>query len=462
MSGRFAGFRTSLLFRIMAIEALTLLGACIVLPLLTMAALRGSAETIQADLMRGQAEALARGLVAGPGGGWRLAIDPTLRPIYDTGYDGRAYAVVDAAGHTLLASRFANTGALARAPGRGPRGFAAGQVVGYSLPVAIGGATLRVIVTQDQAGPGAVVDDVIRVFLARYLGALVAFLVVMQLLGGLLLWQSFHRLRRVAHAAGAIGPRSLAARLPIDGIPAEAAPLIHAFNALLARVQVAFHQQDEFAGNVAHELKTPLATLRLHVGEIADPGLRARLVREIERIAHAIAQLRDLAALEHAEGMQRAPIDLGALVVARVADMTPRVLASGHTIAVGDADCDAIIEGNAALIGMAIANLIENATLHTPAGCHIEVTVDADGFTVRDDGPGIAEDDLPRLVRRFHRADHARSDGAGLGLAIVQRIADAHRARLEVCRAEGSGTHVALTFPIAAPQPCKDHVSQRG
>jgi signal transduction histidine kinase len=109
-----------------------------------------------------------------------------------------------------------------------------------------------------------------------------------------------------------------------------------------------------------------------------------------------------------------------------------------------------MVTGNAGLLTMALTNLIENALLHTPGGTAIEVALAPSGsVSVADDGPGIAQDDHGKLARRFWRADHRRSDGAGLGLSIVQRIVEVHRGRLETGASPLGGACFTLHLPPA-------------
>jgi signal transduction histidine kinase len=174
------------------------------------------------------------------------------------------------------------------------------------------------------------------------------------------------------------------------------------------------------------------------------------MIAQVARIDHVLTQLRSLASLEVAEEAAMVPVDLVDLVIATVADLTPPILASGRTIEVRGTKGGIVVLGNAGLIRMALTNLIENAAIHTPAATHIEVALEPPGvIVVADNGPGIAEDEVPRLLRRFHRADHTRSDGAGLGLSIVQRIAEAHHGRLETGRAPQGGARFAISFTAA-------------
>lgn len=441
----------SLLVRVLLVEALTFFAACVTLPLLAISELEASATHIQAELLTGQAQALARDLYFDRRQGWALRPDGALHPIFDSGYDGRAYAIVDSAHRVALASRFAQPGLWPAQIYTGlPHRFEQGSVTGISMPVVLAGRRGWLVVTQDQTRPGAVVDDVSRAFLARYAVALIGLLVGMLAVDGILFWHSFRALRRVTGEAGRIAPRSPEQALDERDLPIEIRPLVRAINGLLARVRGALHQQDEFAANVAHELRTPLATLRLRAGAVADPDARAVLLPPIERIDHVLSQLHSLALLEAAAEASMGPVDPEELAVAIVAEMTPRILASGRTIALSGAGVGMRVTGNAVLLGIALRNLIENATLHTPPGTHIEVRLTPPGtVAVIDDGPGIAEDQAPRLLRRFHRADHTRADGAGLGLSIVQRIVEAHGAAFEVDQSPHGGARLRIDFGAA-------------
>lgn len=451
MISRLRHLSGALLTRILLVEAVTILAACVLLPLLARSVMHSSVVAIEKDMLRQQADAIASAMGPAPDGGWRVVLPPAQQPIYASGYDGRAYAVLDAAGRSLAASHFAAP-AIWPADLRGTtvHRFEAGPLVGLSLPVRRDRRALWVVVTQDQSRPGAVVDDVVRKFLATYWVVLVGLLALMPLVNGIILWGSLRGLRRAAHKAAAIHPRMPGARLDEQGLPAEARVLVHATNDLIERLSAALHQVEEFAGNVAHELRTPLATLQLQVATLGDMPQRAGLEAEIARMTHVLAQLRDLASMENAAKASLAPLDLGEVAIATVAEMTPRVLAGGRTIAVLGGEAPVMVTGNAGLLTMALTNLIENALLHTPGGTAIEVALAPSGsVSVADDGPGIAQDDHGKLARRFWRADHRRSDGAGLGLSIVQRIVEVHRGRLETGTSPLGGACFTLHLPPA-------------
>jgi signal transduction histidine kinase len=260
---------------------------------------------------------------AGAGGDWQVALPRDQAAIYATGYDGRAYALVDGQGHVLARSPYA-------LPQAWPQGFvtgtfAAGSMVGLGVPLpggALPGGALRVVVTQDQARPGAVVDDVMRSFMAHYLLWLVGLLLLMPLANVAMLWPLLRRMRRSARDAADLSPQRPGARLDATGLPAEALTLVGAINDLLGRVDAALALQQEFAGNVAHELRTPLATLQLEAGRLEPGPVRAAMMAQIERMAHVLAQLRDLASLEQDARPVLEDLDLAEVVIAVVAELT--------------------------------------------------------------------------------------------------------------------------------------------
>ena len=445
MKSLFARATHSFFTRILVVEIATILAACVLLPMIARSVLESSVVAIEDDMLRQQAWLVAQH-VHRTNDGWRVALPAGQVPIYASGYDGRAYALVDEAGRVLDASAFAlpatwpsafRKGAIAR--------FSEGPMVGLSTSLATPQGLLRVVVTQDQARPGAVVDDVVRRFLSRYLVLLVGLLVLMPVANVAMLWPLLRRLRHTAREAAHLNPQSPGARLDPQGLPAETMALVEAINDLLGRVDAALRLQEEFAGNVAHELRTPLATMRLEVAKLPDDAVRASVAHEIERITHVLAQLRDLASLENAARVSLAPVDLADLVIALVAEMTPAVLAGGRSIAVVGGEAPIMVAANRGLLTMALNNLIDNAQLHTPPGAAIEVELNPVGaVSIADDGPGIIEADQSKLLSRFWRADHRRSDGAGLGLSIVQRIAAVHHGRLIIGNAPQGGARFTL------------------
>ncbi len=444
-------WRRSLIGQILLVELAAIAVAALVLPSITVSMLRQTMLVYQRNSLVEQAQDVARELSLGPDAQLRVALTPARAQLYATPYDGRAFAVIDRDGRLVARSRFAAGVPWDQAPrSQRARSFRAGTFVGASLPVVVAGRHFWVLVSQDESGPGAILDDVVASFLWRYLALLVVVLLLLPLVNSLLIHRVTLAVRRVSAQAAEIDAQRLDVRLDERGVPAEVAPLVAATNALVARLAQSFRQQAEFIANVVHELRTPLATLRMRADAVADAPARAALTVQVERISHVVAQLQDLASLDEPDQAALGPLDLGEVARIVVGDRAPAILAAGDTVALDAPTAPVRVCGNATLAEMAIGNLVGNAAKHTPPGTAILVTVRDDGsVTVADDGPGIAGA-ADEVVQRFWRADHQRSDSAGLGLSIVARIMQVHGGTLEIGTAETGGAAFTLRFRPAA------------
>jgi signal transduction histidine kinase len=422
----------SLFWQIVWAHLATVIIAALALPLLVSYLLQSTGTRYQKRVLSHQAQAVARGLVADPGHGWHVNLDPTLGALYAAGYDGRAYAVVDRAGRALAVSRDV-VGAAASAAPHGGRAtfFRAGNVEGLSVPVRRGRTDLWIVMTQDMDNPEVVADDIVEAFLFRFLLCLLPVLLLLPIINALLIWRSTQAVLRVSRRAAQVDPTHLDIRLSSAQLPVEIVPLVDATNQALDRLEAAFRTQSEFIANVAHELRTPLSLLRLQIDGLDDPARKASLSASIQRISHVVSQLLDLAALEQLMIGADEMFDLAVVARDVVAALAPMVFEGQRTIALSGSEGPIMVAGRDTLMSLALTNLIDNATRHTPKGTHIEVVLGADGsVAVEDDGPGIAAADIGMLQTRFWRADHARSDSAGIGLSIVERIVSAHEGRL--------------------------------
>lgn len=440
----------SLIARILLLELGAIAIAAVALPMLLTSFLRTEANRYERRILGEQARAIAHG-ISGGASGPAVRLDPTLAHLYASPYDGRAFVVADAGGRTLAASPYADLVPWRDAPRAAAQAaFRAGAFVGISQPVRVGTRRVWVIVTQDRTGPGAILDDVVHGFIRRYDPVLVSILLLLPLINSALIARLFFAVRDASRQAQAIGPHNLDVRIEEAGLPLEVAPLAHATNDLLARLQASFRNQSEFVANVAHELRTPLTVHRVELEAVDDPALRARLRQSAERLGHVVAQLQDLATLEVMADDRFETFDARLLVQETVGLHAPQILAGGDTIGVDAPAAPVLVRGNPVLAGLALANLVTNASRHTPPGTAIEILVAPDGvMLVRDDGPGIAASNPQDATERYWRADHQRSDGAGLGLSIVRRIMEVHKGRLTVQSRPGEGTCVSLRFPLA-------------
>lgn len=256
------------------------------------------------------------------------------------------------------------------------------------------------------------------------------FSLVMLFVFGLCAYMTFRHvlkpLREVSMSAAAISPRSLHARLQSEGVPTEIAPLVESFNRVLERVERGYRVQKEFMATAAHELKTPLALIRAQT-ELLDKGNdRQALLQDVEHMSRQVQQLLLLAETSETHNYSFSPVDV--LEVVREATNYLQRMAEAAGVRLDISGGQQTVEWTAdrSALFTLLKNLLENAIQHSPPGSVVCVAVGPSSLTVRDHGPGVHADELPKLFVRFWRGDHRRDQGAGLGLAICLEIAEAH------------------------------------
>jgi two-component system, OmpR family, sensor histidine kinase TctE len=232
-------------------------------------------------------------------------------------------------------------------------------------------------------------------------------------------------------------------------VPQEVAPLVSSINDLLARLKVSLNTQRRFLADAAHQLKTPLAGLRMQAElaqREADPaGLRASLqqiARSAVRANHTVSQLLALARAETTgRALPSGPVDLARLVAGVVRDTVPRALEHGVDLGlegVAEVPPEMLITGNPTLLQEMVRNLLDNAIAYSGQGGVVTARVLVDRFSgvqvvqVEDNGPGIPAGERGLVLQPFYRALGTNVDGSGLGLAIVQEIAQQHGASLHM------------------------------
>ncbi len=285
-------------------------------------------------------------------------------------------------------------------------------------------------------------------------------------------------LERMGRTAGAIAGGDMSHRVSPATARTEIGRLGLALNAMLGRLEGAFAERRasedrlrRFLADASHELRTPLASIRgyaelLRIGAAEDPEERERAVVRIEdeatRMGALVEDLLTLARLDEVREPRREDVDLAAL--ARDAVDDARVTGPEREIDVRSAG-PAPVLGDPDLLRQVLANLLRNALVHTPAGTPIEVSVVPEGehqrLEVRDHGPGLppAQGDP---FERFWRAERGRERGragAGLGLAIVAGIVDAHGGRVHAETARDGGARFIVCLPAEAAAPVMAGVS---
>jgi two-component system, OmpR family, sensor kinase len=277
-------------------------------------------------------------------------------------------------------------------------------------------------------------------------------------------------LDRMGHTAGAIAGGDLSHRVESTDPRTEVGRLGIALNAMLDRLERAFSARQasenrlrQFLADASHELRTPLASIRgyaelFRMGATSGPEDTARAMRRIEeeatRMGVLVEDLLTLARLDQIADAPHVELDLGRLVSDATADA--RAMAPDREIAGAVENGSATVVGDAHQLRQVLANLLRNALVHTPAGTPIEVrAARVDGevrLEVRDHGPGLPPGDPQQLFERFWRSEGGRERGragAGLGLAIVAGIVDAHGGRVEARNARDGGASFVVHLPAA-------------
>jgi signal transduction histidine kinase len=222
---------------------------------------------------------------------------------------------------------------------------------------------------------------------------------------------------------------------------------MQAVNQALDRLEAGFRVQREFTADAAHELRTPLTILRSRVDTLADRGTSKALHQDIEGMARIVSQLLDIAELETFSIDPLEKADLRAICADVAEFAAPLALSKGKNIALSGSDASVWVNGNPEMLSRAIRNLVENAINYSPPGTTVEIVVESSGMVrVLDEGPGIKEDERELIFQRFWRRDRRRTGNAGLGLSIVQRIADTHAATISVENRPTGGANFSLSF----------------
>lgn len=248
-----------------------------------------------------------------------------------------------------------------------------------------------------------------------------------------------------------------------ENLPEEVFPVVRELNLLFGRVRHAFDAQKSFVVDAAHELRSPLAALKLQVlgmcrakdaasREVAATRLNAGIDRATRLIEQLLMLARQQAGTE--TGEVPVPVPLAKLAQEMVTENAGAANERGIYLAV--ARCDGCtVSGQEDTLRILIRNLLDNAIKYTPSGGRVNVSVqEINGhpvLTVEDSGPGIAEEDRDRVFDRFFRVSGSLGSGSGLGLAIVKTIADLHHATLAASTsAELGGLVVTVTFKAAS------------
>ena len=276
----------------------------------------------------------------------------------------------------------------------------------------------------------------------------------------LLLWLIARGIRRgltpLDLLAGELAARNAQSLQPVsEQVPAETLPLVQSLNSLLARVAESLAREQRFTADAAHELRSPLAALKVQAEVLAMSSDEAEqqhhlgnIHESIDRANRLTEQLLTLARLDPMQALPDAqPIDWQrsahqALQSVNLQAREKRVQLKLEC-ACGFGQVFPPL-GNEVLLQLMLRNLLDNAIRYSPPNSHVTLTLAANGLSVCDEGPGIAAEHLPRIRERFYRLPGQSQQGSGLGLSIVERIADLHGLRLDLVNADERGLCVHM------------------
>jgi two-component system, OmpR family, sensor histidine kinase BaeS len=268
----------------------------------------------------------------------------------------------------------------------------------------------------------------------------------------------------VTRAAGRVAGGDYTARVPAVGMGTEFDELAGAFNTMAADLGQIELSRSQMLGDLAHEMRTPVTTLAAYLEAIAE-GVERADAQTLAMLSDQVARLarlsEDIALVTTAEEgrltMRRSPVVLADIVREVAAQAAARFTASGVDleVRVSPVASSVCVDADVDRIAQVFTNLLDNAGRHTPAGGHVQLTVDRLGAVLRvvvaDDGQGIPAEHLPHVFDRFYRVDTARDrahGGSGVGLAIAKAISEAHGGTI-TAGSEGSGR--GAVFTVALP-----------
>ncbi|MGJ5833311.1 sensor histidine kinase [Streptomyces ossamyceticus] len=270
-------------------------------------------------------------------------------------------------------------------------------------------------------------------------------------------------LEDMVETSSAIAEGDLTRRIPSSSeATLEVEQLRLALNSMLQQVESAYRTREHsaaqlrrFVGDASHELRTPLSAIRGYLqlyekGMLTDPAERRRawdrMNGEVDRMGHLVDELLTLARLDQHPELRLRNVDLACLVRDAAADLRAQQPERPVTVAAAGA---LLVHADESGLRQILGNLVSNVRTHTPADVPVRLCVARQDGTVRlsvaDEGPGLPEEDAARIFDRFFRAGGGA--GSGLGMAIVQGVAEAHGGEVTVTTSPGDGLEVTVTLP---------------
>lgn len=435
----------SIVNRIIGLHLLALVATSIVVSGATYFLLNSTINNYEQRILRDHAVVVAKYLTL-ENGRWAFQIPADLQAIYSHGYGGYGLAVSDDSGRTLYSSLPHTGPGLEEARQQGGEAFLQKQLGSsayylFAFPVTIAGRTAWLEIGQNSASPDVIVDDVLARFLRRIAWIVLPIFGSLLLLDAMLLKNILRPVLDASKIASNISSSQLSDRLPEEELPQEIRPLASAVNAALDRLEEALKAQREFTADAAHELRTPLAVLRTHIDTKLEPATAKELQADVSSAVRILDQLLELAEMEGGLGGQWKKGDLNEMAADIVAQTAPIAIMEKKSLEFVPSPQSLVLFCDWEMVSRALANLIDNAIRYTPAGKEVTVRVVApNAVHVLDRGPGINPDHRKFIFRRFWRKDRQGRGHAGLGLAIVAKIAQIHGGSISVTDRPGGGS----------------------
>lgn len=341
-------------------------------------------------------------------------------------------------------------------PGHGP----ALRAVALRVQPAAGDEAVWVVVAESKTKRQQVTNEIA---LAIFLPAgLAGFVIVPLLYYGIR--RGLAPTRRVSALVVQHGENDLSP-LAVEDVPEELRDIVQHTNALLARLKASVDEQRRFIADAAHQLQTPVAGIRLLVGDLrrtqrADPGqpmdgeVLAQLDEVAARSARMVRQLLAYARAEEDTIVEDQPFNAAAVVQQAAERWQAAAAAAGKTLQMAPllSGASAWVQGSPTLLGEVVSNLIDNALRYGGAHVEVDVTVppkhsDRIRIRVRDDGPALDAATRTQMLLPFWRGGHGQPEGSGLGLSIAQRVVERMGGQLAVHAGHAQGTSLHITLP---------------
>ncbi|MEH7352880.1 ATP-binding protein [Neobacillus drentensis] len=269
-------------------------------------------------------------------------------------------------------------------------------------------------------------------------------------------------LKKLSFAAGELKQHNLDIRIPLSGLPTEVKQIAISFNNLAESLAKEEMLRKQFTGDLAHELRTPLATLRSQIEAFQDgiweptPQRLQVSHEELMRLVRLVNELEKLLAAENPQiRLEKMELEAGSVLAALWEMFLPIFKEKGVGLRIEELAQEEIFEADKDRLMQILSNVLNNALKYTPEGKNVTISVVTEmdgfvGFKIQDEGSGMKEEDIPHIFERFYRGDKSRdrkTGGIGIGLSIVKALMDAHKGIIKVKSRLNKGTSITLWFP---------------